>query len=154
MMQLISAKDQRETFKNLYSLYVYDLTEGTPMLGGMINAKGMYEPPHGLDETIDTTDAYVIMSDDKPVGIVNFIEGKEADYCVQEIFIIRPFRRKGIATDVINNYLSNKHGSFMVHILKGSTDAISFFESYFKEKGMEARREERDAIAWNYFTSL
>lgn len=150
-MELRKASENKEVFANLYNLYVYDLTEGTPIIGRSISDQGTYEPPHGIDAALATADSYIIYEDNKPIGFVSYIEGKEADYCIQEIFVIKAYRRQGIATEIIDRYLKDKSGSFMVHILKGSVYAAQFFTKYFKEHDLMYRKEERDVIADNYF---
>ncbi len=149
-MNFVKASEKPEVLNNLFSLYVYELSEKAPFFATMINENGQILPP----PTMFDKETYVIYEEGKAIGFVNYEEGKEADYCIPELFISRAYQRKGLGTQIFEEYLKDKKGSFMVHILKSSDNAIAFFKKYCETHGLSYVESERDDIANNYFVTL
>ncbi len=107
---VLSNKENSNIIKNLYPLYLYDLSE---IYGNVPNEYGIYEEESikTLVEQYDLQNIWI----EKPDGLfpfIIFVDGKPAgfdlvatkpyspkgtDYYVYEFFLLRPYRGKNIA---------------------------------------------------------
>lgn len=152
-MNLINATEQKQTFMNLFNLYVFELSFKEEMLQNTINDKGISVPPKGFDDFFENKESLLIYDDDKLCGFLTWINDTNS-YCLDEIFILPYKRNQGIATKVIDEYRNKHRGIFTTHILKKNQDAIYFFEKYFNKNGISYIKSERDAIAYDYKSVL
>lgn len=154
-MKLEKAAEHQSAFRNLFNLYVNELSSYAPFLGQAINEDGIYQNPKPLETYFHekNVEAYVIYEEGRAVGFVTVEktehDGKEWNV-LSEIYLIPSVRKHGIATGIISDLL-RRDAPLMTHILKGDTPAIDFFEHLFKENGISYKKEERDPIAWNYW---
>lgn len=151
-MELKKASENRRTFENLFNMYCYELSFDDPWLGTNISVNGDFNPPEGLDAMVNGS--YVIYEEDHAIGFVTYEEGNMADYSIAEIFITNSFRRKGIASEIVQNYLKDKEGTFMVHILKNSKAGNAFFQYIFNKNNLTYERKPMDEIADAYYVNL
>jgi len=107
---ILSNNENSNIIKNLYPLYLYDLSE---IYGNVPNEYGIYEdkPIKTLQEQYDLQDIwfqkpellfpFIILVDKKPAGFALVATGECAptgvDYYVYEFFLLRPYRGKNIA---------------------------------------------------------
>lgn len=120
---ILANKDNENIIKNLYPLYLYDLSEH---YGNSPNEYGLYE-----DESVktlieqyefqniwfekpDILFPYIIMADGNPVGFILVATkpyvSKETDYYVNEFFILRNYRGKNIGEIAANQVFDKFNG--------------------------------------------
>lgn len=107
----LSSKNEAYIIKNLYPLYLHDLSE---LYGDLPNSHGIFEES---DDYVTLNDQYdvqniwwekqdvlfpfLIKVDKKPAGFILIASppycNKGIAYFVNEMFLLRPFRGKGIA---------------------------------------------------------
>jgi len=107
---ILSNNKNSNIIKNLYPLYLYDLSE---IYGNVPNEYGIYEdkPIKTLEEQCDVQDVwfqkpdqlfpFIFFVDEKPAGFALVATGEHAprgaDYYVYEFFLLRQYRGKDIA---------------------------------------------------------
>jgi len=107
----LTGKDEAYIIKNMYPLYLHDLSEH---YGNYPNKHGIYEDDDDyttLKEQYDVQQIwwekpgclfpYLIVVDDRPAGFGLIASpphcSKGIDYFVNEFFLLRPYRGKGVA---------------------------------------------------------
>lgn len=111
---IIANDDKANIIRNLYPLYLYDLSE---IFGNVPNVYGIYEEDsiQTLAEQYAVQDLwfkhpnelfpFIIMVNDMPAGFILVSTGKYApkttDYYVYETFLLRPYRGKDIAETAV-----------------------------------------------------
>ncbi|MEF2965377.1 GNAT family N-acetyltransferase [Paenibacillus sp. M1] len=107
----LTGKDESYLIKNLYPLYLYDLSEHYvryPNIHGIFEESDdfrtlgdQYDVQNIWWEKPDCLYAYLILVDQKPAGFILIATpphcAKGIDYFVHEFFLLRPFRGRGIA---------------------------------------------------------
>ncbi len=107
---ILANKENENIIKNLYPLYLYDLSEH---YGNLPNEYGIYEdePVKNLIDQYEIQNIwfekpnilfpYIIMVDEKPAGFMLVATkpyvSPETDYYVNEFFILRNYRGKKVA---------------------------------------------------------
>lgn len=154
-MEFIQANKQKQTFQNLFNLYVYELSFLEKMLQQTLNNEGVSIPPKGIDAYLDVEgkEANLIYENDKLIGFVIFVNTNNT-YCLDEIFILPSYRKQGIASRIIQEYIKDAQGVFTTHILKQCKETLTFFENFFTKNNYTYIKSERDAIAFDYKINL
>ncbi|MDF2872459.1 MAG: hypothetical protein K0R05_4034 [Anaerocolumna sp.] len=124
---ILSNEETSYIIKNMYPLYLHDLAE---IHGILPNQHGIFED----DETRTLAEQYDIQNiwfenpkelfpyyvtvDGIPAGFCLIASGKyvlkEVDYYVNETFILRPFRNKGISQEAVIRVLDKHRGRWML----------------------------------------
>jgi predicted acetyltransferase len=136
---------KKHILKNLYSLYLHDLSEYT---------EGLDLSPDGSFE-FDSFDLiwegkgltpFFLKSDTSIVGFLLLLERpflkKDYDYSINDIFILKKYRRKGIAISVLKDLFEEKPGRFFIIELATNTPAIKFWRRALEELNLEYNEEE------------
>lgn len=129
------ARDQKETFLNLYNLYLYDLSEFT--LEDPTNS-GMFDPTNTyiyLEK--DELHPYFIVNDSKIIGFIlvcapPFVP-EDVDYTVQELFILKKYRGTNIASITVEKVLGQLSGKISICQLAANQRAVAFWKKYYRE---------------------
>ncbi|WP_438349990.1 GNAT family N-acetyltransferase [Paenibacillus sp. FA6] len=131
-------KVQKETFLNLYNLYLYDLSEFS---GDELKDDGSFDPTNTyLYLEREELNPFFIIYNDKIIGFVlvcstPFVpEG--IDFIVQELFIIKKYRGMKIAAQGVSLVLERFYGKFKVDQLMNNKLAVLFWKKYYKENGI------------------
>jgi len=144
-LALATAEDS-PTIVNLWPLYQYDLSE----LGGQLpNAHGLFE-----DDNIHAYDysqplrvwfnrpnhlfPYIIRVDGRAAGLAMIGKGpahapKGADYFVHEFFVLRPFRRHGIAAEMVRQIFAQHPGKWELWVIPENAPALAFWRKVIGE---------------------
>jgi predicted acetyltransferase len=125
---ILSNNEHSNIIKNLYPLYLYDLSE---IYGNVPNEYGIYEdkPIKTLQEQYHLQDIwfekpellfpFIIFVDKKPAGFALVAAGKYApsgvDYFMHEFFLLRPYRGKNIAEISASQVFDKFQGKWEVY---------------------------------------
>ncbi|BFH13788.1 GNAT family N-acetyltransferase [Paenibacillus melissococcoides] len=136
--------DQKATFLNLYNLYLYELSAYT---GEDIQPDGTFE----LSDThlyIDRNELhpYFITYDDQLAGYILLCwppyVPSGIDYSIQELFVLKKYRGKNLASEAVNAVLNRFPGSYSVEQLKNNIAAVRFWKKFYKEQKIDFRERE------------
>ncbi|WP_242237767.1 GNAT family N-acetyltransferase [Bacillus cereus group sp. BfR-BA-01316] len=131
---------EKEMLRNLYVLYLHDLSKFTTNI--TIGADGFFEY-EDLDTfwKIDGITPYFIKADNSIVGFLLLLERpflkKENDFGINDIFILNQYKGKGIGKQVIENLLEEKRGKYFVIELVKNVPAVSFSKKLYRELNIE-----------------
>jgi len=126
--------------ENLMNLYLHDLSEFASDL--KINEDGKFEyEGFELYFTSDDLKPFFIIYQDGMVGFVLLNTGKyvprDIDYTIHEVFLLRGFRKKGIATVSIKKLFDLYKGRYNIVQLGNNKIAIDFWKSFYKIEGIK-----------------
>ncbi|BFH68954.1 MAG: GNAT family N-acetyltransferase [Paenibacillus dendritiformis] len=131
--------DRKETFLNLYNLYLYELSAYT---GEDIQADGTFEwnDTHLYFER-NELHPYFITYDDRLAGFIlvcspPFVP-KGIDYTIQELFVLKKYRGKNLASEAVIEVLNRFPGSYSVEQLKNNIAAVRFWKKFYKEQKID-----------------
>ncbi|MDO5294577.1 MAG: GNAT family N-acetyltransferase [bacterium] len=132
-------KKNRETFDNLFNLYLHDLSEYSTWVGERQGDDGIYLK--GITDKYfdDETIVYLIYYHEHLAGFICLSWGSKAehkaDYMIQEFFILRPFRKTGFAKRTVREIFKKYPGKYSLHVLKENIPAHRFWRRKITEAG-------------------
>ncbi|PGB00607.1 GNAT family N-acetyltransferase [Bacillus toyonensis] len=133
-------ESEKEILRNLYALYLHDLSKFTTNITIGANVFFEYEDLY-LFWKNDGITPYFIKTDNSIVGFLLLLERpflkKENDFCMNDIFILNQYREKGIGKQVIENLLEEKRGQYFVIELLKNVPAVSFWKKVYRELNIE-----------------
>lgn len=138
-------QEQKETFMHLYNLYLYELSAYT---GEDIRKDGTFDLSNThLYIERNELHPYFITYDDKLAGFILICSPPYVpdgiDYTIQELFLLKKYRGKNLASEAVSAVLSRFPGSYRVEQLKSNTAAVRFWKKYYKEQHIDyIEREE------------
>ena len=133
-------ESEKMILRNLYSLYLHDLSKFTTNI--TIGADGFfeYEDLHMFWGN-DGITPYFIKVDHSSVGFLLLLERpfleQENDFSINDIFILNQYKGKGIGKKVIENLLEAKRGQYFVIELTKNIPAVSFWKKVYRELKIE-----------------
>ncbi|PQP82651.1 GNAT family N-acetyltransferase [Paenibacillus sp. PCH8] len=131
--------EQKEQFLNLYNLYLYDLSEFS---GEDLLESGIYDPTNTY-LYVERTELhpFFIQIEGKVIGFVLVCSPpyapEDVDYTVQELFLVKKYRGKGLATQVIDLVFAQFQGTFRVEQFATNSAAVSFWKKYYEAHQIE-----------------
>lgn len=145
----LSAEDRAQVIKNLWPLYVHDLSDFDSHPVNAHGVLGMGDEVRTLGEQGETLGAwwrnpehlfpYLILAGDKPVGF-NLIatgpyvpESIEADFVVHEFFVLRAHRGGGLARAAAHAGFDLYRGRWQVVTYPSHARAIAFWRGTIDE---------------------
>lgn len=140
-------ESEKSILRNLYSLYLHDLSKFTSMID--IGADGFFEY-ESLDKfwDLDGLSPYFIKLDDNIIGFILLLERpflkKENDFGVNDIFILNKFKGKGMGRQAIEKLFQEKSGKYFIIELIENRVAVSFWKKLFAE--LNIQYEEREDL--------
>ncbi|QWG32542.1 GNAT family N-acetyltransferase [Bacillus mycoides] len=129
-------ESEKEILRNLYALYLHDLSKFTVNI--KIGADGFfeYEDLHMLWKNDGITPCFIKM-DHSIVGFLLLLERpflkKENDFGINDIFILNQYKGKGIGKQIIENLLEEKRGQYFVIELIKNVPAVTFWKKVYRE---------------------
>ncbi|MDR0139480.1 GNAT family N-acetyltransferase [Metabacillus idriensis] len=138
---------EKSILRNLYSLYLHDLSKFTSMIDN--GADGLFEY-EGLEKfwEVDGLSPYFIKLDDSIIGFILLLERpflkKENDIGVNDIFILNKYKGKGMGRQAIEKVFQEKKGKYFVIELIENRPAVSFWKKLYNE--LNIQYEERQDI--------
>lgn len=146
----VNLRPARETdrtlIQNLFNLYQNDLSaycDGFEYLdeNGYFDVTASKDVlPYG-----DGVYPYIITENGKNVGFVLYTKAPFApdgvDNCLEELYLIRPARKRGIAHEVISSIFKDNPGSWCLSVYPKNAPALHFWKSVIPEIISEAPGE-------------
>ncbi|WP_163102478.1 GNAT family N-acetyltransferase [Peribacillus alkalitolerans] len=138
--------DQKETLKNLYALYLHDLSLYSDELAP--NKEGLFE--FDAFEQIwekDGINPYLIKADDKLAGFVLLLGApllKKVDYCINDFFILNAYRGKGVGKSAARQIFNMCKGDFFIEQLLSNLPAVHFWKKLYLEMGINFKEETKE----------
>lgn len=130
----VALQTEAPILRNLYSLYLHDLSKFTANID--IGADGSFHYDD-LDSFwgIEGVTPYFIKNDDAIIGFLLLLERpflkKENDYSVNDIFILNKFKGQGLGSKVLEKLFQEKHGKYFVIELAANLPAVSFWKKVY-----------------------
>ncbi|MEC5425870.1 GNAT family N-acetyltransferase [Virgibacillus sp. C22-A2] len=126
--------------RNLYSLYLHDLSKFTKKLDLGIDGSFHFDDLD-LFWNVEGFSPYFIKHEDDIIGFLLLLErpflNKESDFGVNDIFIINKFRGKGFGKQVLVKLFNEKPGKYFVIELLENKPAVLFWEKAYKQLNIE-----------------
>ncbi|MBT2616295.1 MULTISPECIES: GNAT family N-acetyltransferase [unclassified Bacillus (in: firmicutes)] len=140
------SKDDKHILQNLYSLYLHDLSEFTEGLD--ISTDGSFEfDSFELIWKEEGVTPYFLKKDKKIAGFVLLLErpflNKDYDYSINDIFILKKYRRKGTAIALLKEMFKQKKGSYFVVQLASNIPAVKFWRRIFSELSIDFEEKKK-----------
>lgn len=150
---LADASEDKKTFDRLFNLYMYELSEYAEWMGECMTDDALFIPDK-LSEYYEMEEKkpFIIKYKDKTAGLAVFLfpdkkkEQEEADFYIEEIFILRAYRKKHIAEEIVRKLWKKNKGNCAVCALKKNEISVRFWENVIKESGYEYTVEEDEDI--------
>lgn len=138
-VELIKADMKRSVFVNLFNLYAFELSEYNPSLDGQIDENGNYLS-EAVSQYIDGSgfSSYCIFNGERPIGIAVFSseeDGGELYHDIEEIFLLKTSRHKGIAEKLCLDFWDKNSGTGTLHVLSENKTALRFWDKLLESGG-------------------
>ena len=148
----ILGEDEKHILKNLWSLYAHDLSEYRETLNILEDGTYLF-PDFDLYFKEDYMHPILIKVDGKIGGFVLLIEPpylkERYDYGIEEFFILKKYRKKGVGTQVINKIFNMYKGNYWYIILEKNIASRSMFLKLYKSSNIKF---EEKLIDWDEVT--
>ncbi|WP_277584326.1 GNAT family N-acetyltransferase [Psychrobacillus antarcticus] len=138
---------ERTILKNLFSLYLHDLSSFTSNID--IGEDGSFEYD-GIDEFWETEglSPYFIISEKDIIGFILLVERpflkKDYDFGVNDLFVLNKYKGNGFGRQAIVELFKVKKGKYFVIELVENSPAVSFWKKIYCE--MNIQFEERQDV--------
>jgi len=145
-------RDERPVLERLFQLYQYDFSE---IMGGETDDDGLFHDVNTDDHWDDSAaHLYLLRVDGKLAGAASVIERSHftddpSVTCMDEFFVMRKYRRRGIGTEFARRLFDLFPGRWEVAEVAPNADALAFWRSVISEY-MNGNYEERfeDSERW------
>ena len=131
--------DKKEVLRNLYSLYLHDLSAYTD--GLQVSEAGSFEfDSFSLIWEKEGVTPYFMIADEKLAGFVLILEAPfttKVDKVINDFFILNPFRGKGVGKAAVAEIFSQNKGSYYISQLVKNQTAVSFWKKVYQQEGIE-----------------
>lgn len=138
--------NDREKLKNLFQFYLHDLSEYTDALS--VNSQGEFDN-NDVDLFFDEANLIplAIKIEKEVIGFIflNCSKGSVVDYIINDLFILRKYRKRGIGKVVIDKLFDLYPGKYGLLELINNKPAIKFWHAVFQDKNIEY--EEREVVS-------
>jgi len=116
----------QNVFENLMQLYLYDLSIYT---GDSVDQNGLFDLGRYFSLYWSDQDRYpyLCIINDTPVGFALVRQLTTDSYAICEFFILRSFRRKGIATQFAHDIFNLHNGKWQVAEIESNTPSQDFW---------------------------
>ena len=129
-------KDEKHILQNLYSLYLHDLSEFTD--GLEVSSNGSFEfESFDLIWEKEGLSPYFLKKDTTIIGFLLLLERpflkKDYDYSINDIFMLKKYRRKGMTLSLLKTLFEQKKGNYYVMELVNNKPAVLFWEYVYSK---------------------
>jgi len=140
----INGFDDKNGFNILFQLYLYDLSKFDNNI--KIEENGLY-PASWIDRDWDLPE-FIPLRIEQNHNICGFVlltkkpfSKPGTEFCIQEFFILRKFRNKGIGLASIEQLFANYSGSYSMLVLKHNVPAKIFWEKVLDLMRIQFKKE-------------
>lgn len=154
-----AAESDITILRNLYQLYLHDLSEFSDNL--QPDASGLFDPSDvDLFFEEEALIPLKILVSGEIAGFVFLSKsgGSRVDYVIQETFILRGHRGKGLGKAVLKTLVEISPGKYGMYVLKDNVPAEAFWRGALTSLGIEVISEDAelhgDACTALYFATL
>lgn len=147
-LQVVAATDaQRPVVERLIQLYLHDMTEFNPF---PIGANGLYE--YGMLDRF-WQHPFLLYSGGEIAGFALVVEQcpiTAASPCwfLAEFFVLRPYRRLGLATSACLRLFEDHPGLWHVGVIERNEAAVAFWQKFFDPFETKTSQQRYDGEHW------
>ena len=131
--------DQQETLRNLYSLYLHDLSVYAESL--QASEEGSFEfDSFNLIWSKEGITPYLIRADGELAGFILLLEKpftKKVDVLVNDFFVLNRYRGRGVAKAAVARIFAEHKGHYYISQLKNNDPAVRFWKKIYKQWGVD-----------------
>lgn len=133
-------ESEKSILRNLYSLYLHDLSKFSSMIDLETDGSFKYE---SLDKfwDIDGLSPYFIKLDGSIIGFILLLERpfltEGNDFGINDFFIINKYKGKGVAAQAAVKLFEVKQGKYFVVQVINNKRAVSFWRNLYIELNIE-----------------
>lgn len=136
----LALEKEKDIVRNLYSLYLHDLSKFTTNLD--IREDGsFYFKELDLFWKEEGLSPYFIKYNDSIIGFILLLERpflkKENDFCINDIFILNKYKGRGLGSKALVKLFEEKPGKYFVIELVENTPAVSFWKKVYEQLNIE-----------------
>ncbi len=141
-------RSERTILRNLYSLYLHELSNFTTNLDIGEDGRFHYEE---LDMfwDVDGLSPYFIMLDGEMIGFILLLERpflkKSSDYGINDFFILNKHKGRGLAVQAAGKIFAEKPGEYFVMQVVENKRAVAFWKKVYNGLNVEIH-ERQDLI--------
>ncbi|WP_164931461.1 GNAT family N-acetyltransferase [Longirhabdus pacifica] len=131
ILQEANMEDQ-VVLENLFQLYLHDLSEYAESL--ILGEDGKFK--NDVVELFLTREDLIslkILYKNEMIGFIFLVKGKNVDYAINDMFICRQFRNKGIGKILVEKVFTQYKGTYVIVELWNNKSAIAFWHSIYKQ---------------------
>ena len=127
--------DDKDVIKNMYQYYVHDLSEFNDNLH--VDSMGLFDTSF-VDRYYCEDDLIPlkITLENSTIGFLNCSIGQKVDYVIQDIFILRNYRNRGLGKLALKQFFDLYRGRFGLDILIKNEPAKLFWEHCLEHFGI------------------
>ena len=132
--------ESKSELENLMSYYLHDLSEFADDLKISEDGKFKYD---GMELYLSEKDLkpFFINFNGENIGFILLNTGryvpKGIDYIINEFFILKGYRRKGLGASSIKKLMDVFKGTYFVKELLDNKLAVSFWKRFYKRQGIQ-----------------
>ena len=128
----IACVDDKDFMRNIYQAYLHDLSEFNDSLE--LDCKGLFDDSW-IDSYYykDNLMPFKITLDGRVIGFIFCSIGETVDYIVQDIFILRNYRNKGLSKLALKQLFNIYKGTFGLDVLITNEPAMLFWKNCLKD---------------------
>jgi predicted acetyltransferase len=130
-----SSVDDKDFIKNIYQYYLHDLSEFIDSL--KVDSAGLFDnsflDPYFNDDNLILLK---IIFDNSIIGFIFCSKGQKVDYIVQEMFILRNYRNRGLGKFALKQLFDLYPGRYGLAILIKNEPAKLFWKHYLEHLGI------------------
>ena len=134
--------------KNLFSLYLHDLSKFTSQIELGVDGSFEYEELEAFWE-IDGLSPYFILIDENIIGFILLVERpflkKDFDFGVNDLFILNNYKRQGLGSKAVKKLFQVKKGKYFVIELLENRPAVLFWKRIYIELNIQFE-EKQDVV--------
>ncbi|VDG97186.1 Predicted acetyltransferase [Lysinibacillus sphaericus] len=141
-------ESEKPILRNLYSLYLHDLSNFTTNLN--LNEDGLFYYEE-LDDfwKVDGLSPYFISLNEKIIGFILLLERpflkKSNDYGINDFFILNQYKGKGLAVQAAKKIFEKKPGQYFIIQIVENKRAVAFWKKVYTGLNIETN-ERQDLI--------
>jgi predicted acetyltransferase len=136
----LASIDDKNIISNLYCCYLHDLSEFTDSIETDENGRFIWDSADLYWEN-SSLHPFLIWYQNKPIGFILLTEKpyvlEGCDFCVQEFFILKKYRRQGLGRKLLKDIFQTYKGVYCLLILEKNKIALNFWRQFHQENNQK-----------------